>query len=513
MSRRRYFVSVLVLVLSFSAFYHLSLCLVSQFYCHQAENSFREKHYDLAASYLEKAGRYQTGDYEIQKELGKVFFKLGELESSASRTFLLTQESKKFYTKALDLNPLDAETAYALARGEARLEQLYQHLYSGVKGTPYRPLPYFRQAIRLRPNGIKYNYALARYLHKKKSKDELLAVIRHLARIYPSSYNYLRKEPFWTPIVKETFKEGLLEATRDKIFARNACMLLSSLSAKEKDLPAAISFYREGLNYKTSLNNSVNYIHLGHLCLKNGQFEQAGENFFYALDISRSVENDIERMYALYKREGHLEKFRQFYQEARRHFIFSSQTDILVARSLIDTKQYQQARAVLAELNQEYPSGETYYWLARIAQFEKDWDSMELAIQKATVLDPGNSQYHLIFSDVLKRLKKLDRAGKEAGLAIEHRANPSASLFNHRAWIRWGNQDYPGAIEDWKSAIALNADRADFHAHLAEAYRKVGDRTLAMEYYQKAVKLDPNNARYQKRYLEMKGKGAKSNTE
>jgi len=58
----------------------------------------------------------------------------------------------------------------------------------------------------------------------------------------------------------------------------------------------------------------------------------------------------------------------------------------------------------------------------------------------------------------------LDRAEKEAGLAIKHTAKPSSGLFNYRAWIRWTQKDYQGALEDWSSAMALEPDKARFYA-------------------------------------------------
>jgi len=131
---------------------------------------------------------------------------------------------------------------------------------------------------------------------------------------------------------------------------------------------------------------------------------------------------------------------------------------------------------------------------------------MELAIQKATVLDPTNSKYHLLFSRVLERLGKLDRAEREAGLAIKHQIEPSPWLFDHRAWIRWDRKDYTGALQDWESAIKLDSDKQDkayFYAQAAEVCTRLGDLTLAINYYQKALELDPENKKYQKRYREL----------
>jgi tetratricopeptide (TPR) repeat protein len=314
----------------------------------------------------------------------------------------------------------------------------------------------------------------------------------------------LKKEPFWSPRVKEAVKKGLEQAIEEGISKRETHKAMSSLLAGEKEWAGAISHYRQALRYQAFDNRPKDYIHLGRLYLKKAEIEEAEENFFKALDLSRSKEKDLERLYRLYKGEGSMEELYRFYQQVSRRLILSYRMDILLARSLIDLKRYYKARQILIDLNQKEPTAEAYYWLARIAQIEKDWDAMELAIQKATVLEPKNSHYHFLFSRLLKQIKKLERAEKEAGLAIKHSAKPSPWLFNHRAWIRWAKRDYLGAARDWRLAIRLSPKKASFYAQIAEAYRMLGDWPLAISYYKKALKLDPKNRRYGKRYRELK---------
>ncbi len=154
----------------------------------------------------------------------------------------------------------------------------------------------------------------------------------------------------------------------------------------------------------------------------------------------------------------------------------------------------------MMDVNQDDPTAEAHYWLARIAEAEKDLDSMELAIQKATVLDPTNSDYHLLFSQALVRMNKLDRAEKEADLAARHLLKQSPWPLNQRGWIRWIKQDYVGALKHWQSAITLAPDIVSFYAQVAEAYCKLGEWARALDHYQKAMDLDPKNENYQKRY-------------
>ncbi|MFQ5486765.1 MAG: tetratricopeptide repeat protein, partial [Desulfobacterales bacterium] len=117
-----------------------------------------------------------------------------------------------------------------------------------------------------------------------------------------------------------------------------------------------------------------------------------------------------------------------------------------------------------------------------------------------------NSWYHFKFSEVLERAKKLDRAEKEAGLAIQNSRKPRAWMFNHRGWIRWSKKDYTGAIKDWEAASLLKPQKAYLYAQIAEGYYKMGRWENAISYYQKAINLDPKNKNYQKKYHSLKKK-------
>jgi len=391
-------------ILCTTGFYRISLRLIAQIHVARAESFFQRAHYGASASHLKKADVYQPDDYSIQKDLGKVWLKLGELAAEPEEASERMQKAKDFYVRAARLNPLDAEAVYGLAKGEASLELLYRHLHPGTEENPYHALPYFKEAIRLRPNGILYSYALARYLYQQKQTDDLLATVRELARIYPPAYHYLRREAFWSPSVKEACKNGLEDAVRDDISPRDALMGISQMMGADKIWVEAMTRYQDALAHRSFENHAGNYIHMGSLCLKNGSIEEAETAFFDALRMSRSKEKILERIYPLYKR--YTEERLRFYRRVITLFELSHRMDILMARALIDLKRHQEAKDILESLNRRVPHAEAYYWLARIAEREKDWDVMELAIQKATVLDPKNRHYRKVFSDLLRHLKK-----------------------------------------------------------------------------------------------------------
>jgi tetratricopeptide (TPR) repeat protein len=88
---------------------------------------------------------------------------------------------------------------------------------------------------------------------------------------------------------------------------------------------------------------------------------------------------------------------------------------------------------------------------------------------------------------------------------IDYSEVASASLFDEKAWFRWRQKDYSAAVEAWQSAIRLKSDAAVYYARAAEAYVMIGDWSKAVAYFQKAVRLDPQNKQYKKRYRQIMG--------
>jgi tetratricopeptide (TPR) repeat protein len=255
-------IATLILFLFMLASYPLVLRLISQIYYQKAVNYARDGNYLPAIKDLEKAIHFQADNPLIWKRLGEAYHNLGKLQSvkelgeayhnlgklqSVKEGFAIAEKAKEAYLKASDLNPLDTEAAFALAREETRLKYLYPFLYPYHDHNPYYALPYFQKAIRLRPNGIEFHYAFAAYLYYHKKDKEFLEVIRELARICPLVYNRLKKEEFWAPSVREAVKRGVEKAVDEGIDPRNTHTILSSLLAEEKDWGGApyLNFRRQ----------------------------------------------------------------------------------------------------------------------------------------------------------------------------------------------------------------------------------------------------------------------------
>lgn len=498
MIKSRYFTCGLIIVISGTLFYLLCARLIADIHTHVARARYLSGDMNAARAHLDKALKLSPNDYKTTSFAGNVYLELGEQEVDAERVMKFTEKAAAFYDRSINLNPLEADTVYRRAVAEVRLETLFAHLHP-EENNPHRPFDHFKKAARMRPNGIKYKYALVRYLHKKGMRNEMLGFVRDLARIYPDSCDYLKKEVFWSDDVRRSAIDGLLEATAEKNRARKAHFAASSLLAENNDLASAIYNYRKALSYETFKNRSADYLRFGRLCLKNGDIEKAETAFLDAVDMSRNRGKLLKSIYRYYRKDRRPGDFANLYRSADTRFLLPSESKILLVRAFMEIRQFPDAKRVLKEIIDANGDVESYIVKARIHELEKDWDNMELAAQKATVLAPENSGCHYSFSRALLKRDKPERALKEADLAIKYSRKPNPRLFAHRARIKSKNNDYHGADEDWKSAIALRPDNAYFHSGYAETMIKAGDLKAAIRAYRKAVELIPDNERFMKR--------------
>ena len=500
---------VIIFCLTFFACFHIYFRLIAQSYVFCADNHIRKGFYGQAALELEKAVQYQPRDYKIRQTLGKAFFNLGTICLKPEGAFAFMQKAKKSYHASLCLQPINAQSAYGAAISEAGIDKIKGQINNQFNNQfDNQVIKQFEKAISLRPNSALFHHAFVRYLYQHQKKEKFLSEVSILSSIYPPAYYRLKKENFWSPFVKDAVKHGLEQAVNRGVCLRETHKAISSISAEDGKLSNAILHYEKAMTYSSFKNSSSEYFHLGYLYLKNRRLEDAEKKFFKGLDKSRFVERDLNRLLRYYRQTEYLQKLPFFLKKIERHYTFFPEMDILTARSLIELKQFNQARQILENHNTLSPSPKAYYWLASIARTQKDWDRMELAIQKATMLDPANSRYHQVFADALNRQKKRESAEKEAGLAIKYSKKPCPWLFNQRAWIRWSKKNYKGALSDWQKAVSLKPDRASFHAHAAEACLKMNKikkyHNMAEAFYQKAMELDPKNKHYKKKYLKLK---------
>ena len=453
--------------------YPLSARLTGQLYVKKADQFATRSQYSEAVEYFLKAIDFLPNDFQIRNSLGNAFYKLGTGNIESNDALTQFNKAKNSYLEALSLNPLDARSAYGLARVEMRLEQ-----YSRVKERKAAVLPTpaltaLERAIELRPASAVYHLALARYLHLHNETDRFLSEVTVLGRLQPTILGKLRSEPFWSDLARRAFLNGAEKSLAEGIKPRQTYLVVAELMMEEERWREAIEYRQLGMGIQPSLNETPDYARLGYFYLMDAQPQEAQTNFFLAITLSKDIEQDIISILRICKNAGNQQSLIQFYQEAGKLYDHSTRIDLAAARFLFDLQEYDSAGILLSESSSRQPNGEVYFWQSRIAEKNQDWDEVELFIQKATMHSSSNSSYHLGFSQVLNRLQKYERAEKEAGLAIFYHEKPPAGLYHYRASLRMRLQEYERALEDWQKAIKLDPGNQTYVKQLERAQKAI----------------------------------------
>ena len=500
---KRWILSGLLVVAAALLFAVLANRLMGQLAFRKAVNELRAQRPGQARTLLEGAVRRCPGDAGIWKALG-------DARHMAARSLPLQQAAGLFaaaaeaFQRATLLNPLDAEAFYRLARETALLEQFPRNLTAAGASVPLDAKPYFEQALARRPHSIFYHFEFVRYLSRRGLSADVETTVTRMVRLYPPIYNNLKREAFWSPKARDAAARGMHQALADGTDPRGTHLLLAGLMASVKNWSAAAFHCEKALAIMPGENTAANYFHLGNLYLQDGRTKAAENAFLHGLLLSQNIPKTLESVYHTYRRLGYTAFLEPLFQRVSLEVGHVSGLRLLTARMLIDLEHYDQARRILEDINRERPDAEAFYSLYRIAQLQKDPDAMELAIQKATVYDPSNERYHLLFSQTLMQMKKYKSAEAAVGRAIRHARRPSANLYAQRAGIRWQLEEYAGAAADWQQAAELDARRADWYYRAAEARLKNGEAAAALENYKKALELAPDNTTYRKKYEVLK---------
>ncbi|GAH46582.1 unnamed protein product, partial [marine sediment metagenome] len=120
-----------------------------------------------------------------------------------------------------------------------------------------------------------------------------------------------------------------------------------------------------------------------------------------------------------------------------------------------------------------------------LGQLKKAGEDFNLALK----INSGNSLASLYLSNILypdniSRIENLNQF-------IENRKVPEA--YANRAYYRYLENDYPGAIADYDSAIFLNNNDPELYLNRGMTKEKISEFNSAMKDYEVANLLDPDN--------------------
>ena len=330
-----------------------------------------------------------------------------------------------YYFKAAEQgNPFDISAVRGLAQTTSELEFLFPKLFP-ERQNPYNASPLFKKSLKIEPNGLDTNYAAANYYHKKGLKELFDKQLETAAKIYPS-LGMLKKQPFYWAANKDAVIKGFKKAITEDIMPGAAHFSLSSIYSEKKQFSLAARYYKEGLKFQNKTTHA-NYLSLGRLLFTAGQTAEANQLFLRALDTSPDIHKTINKIYSYFKSGKDLHGFTEFSSAIKNKKRYSDHLELTVAKAHMALNQFESAKQTLTRLQKRsHGNAELFYLLAITAKKRKDWDNMELSIQRAAVLEPSNSKYWSLLADSLIYQKKYASAKTYLLKALEHDPeNPS----------------------------------------------------------------------------------------
>jgi len=311
-------------------------------------------------------------------------------------------------------------------------------------------------------------------------------------------------------IAKNAAVKGLYQSINDNIRPLEAYQVLSDLFDRDKQWKQAVQTKEKVIALKSAsgLMTIRDYIRLGQLNIRRNRYRYAVQNFLTALDLSKSRNDTLEQIYRIYEKEKCSERYVWLHMNLKQHLLDPVKTELIHARSLLDSNNHIKAKNILEELVETKKVAQAYYLLARIAQIDKNWKAMEEAILEAMVLDPANIRYIQTLYGLYWRQGQLNVLEKKLNKAIERPSSNSTWFYHTRARLHFRRKDFSKAIKDWKAAIRLVPKDAHYYAEIAESYLKLGDINKALTYYQQAIQINPRNKNYPKRLKAIKVKAS-----
>jgi tetratricopeptide (TPR) repeat protein len=134
-------------------------------------------------------------------------------------------------------------------------------------------------------------------------------------------------------------------------------------------------------------------------------------------------------------------------------------------------------------------------WLAkaRVLSHLGRMDLAKRAAERAVKLSPGSGKAHVLYGNILLKMKQYDPAIKEARAALEIDPESTAALVLHGLLISFRYQDFREALAQFDRALEVDEDCVEAWTNRGIALRQLGDRDGAIYSMHRALKISPSD--------------------
>lgn len=474
----------------------------------------------IEAAYLEEKGRYKEA-FEIYERLYNSANNDKTILSSLASISMVLKDSKamdKYISAYYALAPQDAKAISLRAgllwsRGDLKgAAQLYRAALSKDPEDPDTITRYVTLISALDSDeAVEYLELLAK---QYPSIGSMLAM--NIVEIYlkqgdsASAEAYLKKYISANPYEVEPYTllaniyevqgspskalKVYLDMEKYGLASADILVKIGAYYVLEENKDVAMQYFRRAKALDKGQASAAEFLVLD--AQSRGDYETAFQLLTESSAYVSEPSFHIRASYFLSK-AGQNDKSMEVLRDAYSKFPQDNEIAFYYALSLIDLKDYKQAKGILSSLSEKNSDNESVlfhysYVLERLGEYKE----MEKALKKILEINPENADVLNFYGYYLvDKTRRVEEGGGYIKKALA--ANPDdAAFIDSMAWYYYKKKEYEKAYELLGSISAEDVaalQDVEIYLHLAQTAQRLELWSDSADYYNKVLELDPKN--------------------
>ena len=499
---------------------------------------------DLAESFLKQAIRRFPNNPLGYSMLGDFYFEAGDLDKAIGEYAGLHREhpgdiqvdknyiqslilanrlddARKLNDELLSANPSDVDAVIDNAQIQIR------------SGHPDKAKVTLQTVINTDPSNGVAHYYLGLALEENGEWAQARTELQESVRLRPDLYSANHS------LAELLARQGDLNGM-DEIAARlialqpgvpDGYLYRASFNMKEKRFPQAEEDIRKAI--ELAPQNTIGYIQMGNLRISQRQFAEASDSFQQALDRDPTSSNALAGLMNVFLIQNQPDKAvsaanaqiakvgnSSAFYDLLGTVLFNSKRDVNGAETAfekataldgndadaflklgqVEATKGSTDKAIATYLNslKDHPKEIGFYLLlGQLYESQKDWEKAKKMYEGALEVQPGNplASNNLAY-DIMQTGGNVDLALDLAQTARRGMVD-SPSAADTLGWAYYQKGSFKSAVDLFQEALRLcEQNRApndpNIYYHLAWAYEKLGQSSLARAQFQKVLRISPN---------------------
>ncbi len=250
------------------------------------------------------------------------------------------------------------------------------------------------------------------------------------------------------------------------------------------DLVTAIAKYKELIGTAPRLAPAYN--NLGMLYEQTRQYSEAVEVLQRGREIDPGLPSWAPLLGIAYYEMGDMTKARPALETALKANPNDAHAELLLARTLMRTKDLEPASQHLSRLAKREPNNqEVWYLLGQVyMQFSEE------ALTRMNSIDPNSVLVHEMSGQMMEDMKNYDGALLEYRKAVQIAPNQPGTHLR-LGMVYWQTSAWEPALQEFRSELANDPANCEAHADIGDILLKQQQLQPALDEVEKALKLCP----------------------